>query len=313
VTAPEAVFAAMQERGQSLVHRMGVKYSIDRHSPFTSPEDFEQEVWTRLWEWLDDPAHVEQAIALLEDTTETQRWITQFSRGRCCDLIDVALAGTRDQRLTVTASIPLSDQPGSGYDNTGITLLEYLSHRHGLTCSDPGSDSEALESLRAEVGRDFDAQQILTAILEQPPALRESFCESRLRLCRGLATLTEGNGPTSLSTIRLSTLEGYNIEDQEVTFDGRLPGHGRLATDQGEAVVSTPEAGQTVIRWTGTKLTVHLDRNSHEGEFIREVIRPSPRIFDLQAMRDYLGISGLRIREAWLRLQPILRAKLGAA
>ena len=101
VAAPEAVFEMFRERGTEQVHRMGVKYSKDANSPYTSIEDFEQEVWTRMWEWLADPSHVEQAISLLEDDSETRRFLTQFARARICDLIDVALANwVRKQRQT---------------------------------------------------------------------------------------------------------------------------------------------------------------------------------------------------------------------
>ena len=150
-------------------------------------------------------------------------------------------------------------------------------------------------------------------ILAPPQQIRDSFCESRLRLCRGLVTLEEADTPLGTSRLSLITLEGYDVGDAVVTWTGPLGSTRTFTTSQGEAVLNYPEPGNAVIRWTETKLVVKLNVASHEGEFLREVIRPSPKVFDYQVMRDYLGISGLRIRDAWLRLHPILRAKLGAA
>lgn len=313
VAAPEAVFALMHEIGSPIVEKMSAKYSSNGNSPFTSREDFEQDVWSRLWEWLTDPSHVETAVGLLEDTTETKRWLTQFCRGRCCDLVDVIMAGTRDQRKTLTASQTREEVVGYTESNSRETLLEWVAAHESTDLNQPGSEYEALEAIRADIGRDTDALRIFDILLDPPALLRESFVESRLRAVRGMATLTEADTRHGVSTVLLSVLEGYAIEDQEVTWTGRLPSFGRLDTDQGECVVTSPEKGLAVLRWTETKLTVRLDRATHEGEFLREVIRPSPRAFDLAALRDCLGISGLRIRKAWLRLNPILRSKLGAA
>ena len=156
VAAPEAVFAAFQERGGQQVHRMGVKYSKDANSPYTSTEDFEQEVWTRMWEWLADPSHVEQAIGLLEDDSETRRFLTQFARARICDLIDVALAGPRDQRLTITASMSMADGYGEGERHSACTLLEYLAHGDGTEQDNHVDDAEAMDDIRAAIGPDSD-------------------------------------------------------------------------------------------------------------------------------------------------------------
>jgi hypothetical protein len=314
VAAPEAVWEAFRDLGESLVHRMAVKYSKDRNSPYTSPEDFEQEIWSRFWEWTQDDDHVEQAITLLEDNALACRFLAQFARARICDLIDLALAGPRDQRKTISASAKVGN--GVKDRHSVPSLLEHLAHANGYQNPDPCLYVEALDTVRLACRADGDALLLLDTILEQPQPLRESFCESRLRLCRGMAIFTEADSTDSDSVLLLSILEGYHLEDAEITWAGplaipnwkcrSLP----LTTSQGPALVSRPDPDTAVMRWQETKLTVRLDVTSHEGEFLREVVRPSPKVFDLQAMKDYLGISGLRIRDAWVRLQGVLKAKL---
>ena len=141
------------------------------------------------------------------------------------------------------------------------TLLEFLAHGDGTEQDNHVDDAEAMDDIRAAIGPDSDAQLILDTILAPPEQIRDSFCESRLRLCRGLVTLEEANTPLGTSRLALTTLEGYDVGDAEVTWTGLLGSFRTFVTSQGEAVLTFP-----LIPWPQRRHSARLRRQSRPHE-----------------------------------------------
>lgn len=301
----EDVFTRLQELTGQRIRRSSEKYALACPGPLSDPDDFEQNVYLRLYEWLDDPVHLDQADALLDDSIEAIKFMQQFARARICDHIDVNCATTRDQRQTLHSS-QFVDGPSNKTDDPGSTLMELLIHPHDAKPA-PFDQPQSLLIEDIKIGLPWLAARLLDALIDPPQQVREAFIESRIRVSKGMATMAEPLGEHGDCVLHLTSREGYLVEDTTISWPGPLR-RGAISTTAGPARVTQRQDTspyRITIRFD-SKLTVHLDRQTLEGEFIRESVRPSPSPFDIGVMADYLGTKMLTLRLAWNELRAAL-------
>jgi hypothetical protein len=302
----ESVFTRLKKLTGHRIRRSSEKYALACPGPLSDPDDFEQNVYLRLYEWLDDPVHLDQAEGLLEDSTEALKFMQQFARARICDHIDVNCATTRDQRQTLHSS-QFIDGPSNKTDDPGATLMELLLHPHDRSRPEPFSQPQSLLLEDLKTGLPRLAAKLLDALVDPPQQVREAFVESRIRVSKGMATLAEPLGEHGECVLRLTSREDYLVEDTTISWPGPVE-RGEISTTAGPARITQREdmwPPRVTIRFA-SKLTVYLDRHSLEGEFIRESVRPSPSPFDIGVMADYLGTKMLTLRLAWNELRAAL-------
>ncbi len=287
----EHAFARIRRTTQQTVKRAAEKYARTCRSPHSDPEEFEQHVWFRLWEWLTEAADPDTVEALTGDPAQARKFMTTFSRARLCDQIDVILAGSRDQRQTVNASLPANEDGG--------TIIDL----HGAATQPVEDDLVLAEALDATLT--YDTRSLLSALTDPPAQVREAFSESRLKPRRGTALLADAATEHGTSTLSLTCLEGsHGADDRVITWTGPI-GTGPLDTDLGPATAKRT-ARDWLISWEPGHV-VRLDRLTLEGEFLLRVIRPSPRAFNLDVMADHLGFSKIRTIRAWAALRTSLK------
>lgn len=303
----EAVFTRLKKLTGRRIRRSSEKYAQACPGPLSDPDDFEQNVYLRLYEWLDDPVHLDQADALLDDSTEALKFMQQFARARICDHIDVNCATTRDQRQTLHASQYID--PSTTSPGVGSSLMELLLHPPGAKPA-PFNQPQSILLDDIKTGLPWLAAKLLDALIDPPDQVREAFVESRIRVSKGMATLTEPPGSHGECVLHLTSREGYLVEDTTISWPGPLR-RGQISTTAGPARLTLSnghhpgERKRITIRFD-SKLTVYLDRISLEGEFVRESVRPSPSPFDIGVMADYLGTKMLTLRLAWNELRAAL-------
>ncbi len=305
------VFQRLRRLTGPRIRRSSEKYANTCPGPLSDPDDFEQNVYLKLYEWLDDPVHLEQAEGLLEDVAEAAKFMQQFTRARICDHIDINCAGPRDQRLTLHASQQVyrrsSGEKGDMHETPFLELLVHPPDARQQTSTEPVS----LRIAEIKKGLPRLAVRLLDVLIDPPAQVREAFAESRLRISKGMATLAEPLCPHDDCVLRLDSREGYQSCNTTISWPGPLR-RGEINTTAGPARLTLSngkrpgERKRITIRF-GTKLTVYLDRQSLEGEFIWESVRPSPSPFDIGVVADYLGSKMKTLRDAWI----VLRAALG--
>ncbi len=281
-TAPskEVVFEQLRDLTGGRIRRSAEKYALNCPGPLSDPDDFEQNVYLKLYEWLDDPVHLDQAEGLLEDSAEALRFMQQFTRARICDQIDMICSVRSDQRLTFHA-IKKADRPVPFSEPLSIRIDEIKRNLHWLSAA------------------------LLDALIDPPAQVREAFLESRTKVSKGIATLAEPMSPHEDCILRLTRRE--HVENTVISWSGPIR-RGRLDTSVGPARLSVE--GSDIVIWFESKLFVRLDRHSLEGEFVQESIRPSRCPFDLGVMADYLGSKQIRLRFAWDKLRDALGVEI---
>lgn len=303
VPTAESLLATIFSVTHKNVRKMSFKYAARCPSPTADAEDFTQNVYVRLLEWLGDARHREQAEGLLENPIEVIRFMQSFSRSRICDQIDVFFAGNRDQRLTLHASHQGEDG-SSGHQFGSTPLMDLLTPETG--CVVEPDHGEALERVRRHVPA--LSKRLLDALVDPPDDVREAFLESRVRISRGVATLEEPGTEHGECALELVGNEGYMNEDSTIYWPGPLR-RGNLDTTAGPARLTLGNAS-IVIRFE-SRLTVRVNWHTMEGFFVRESIRPSPAAFDIGVMADYLGVKLKPVRDAWIELKDALRGFAG--
>ena len=303
-TAAEFILSEVYALTHARVRRTAFKYAKTHPGPMSDPDDYTQNVFMRLLEWLGDPRHLEQAEDLIDHPSDCIRFMHSFARARICDHIDVNLARPRDQRLTIHASECRHHVVRGGIgDDSGPSLMDMLSHLPGNVDGTDGGENMVLAEIKKNVSP--LAARLLDALVDPPKMVRAAFWESRIRISQGLAVLSQPDNRHDPYLLELSVREGYNLEDQTVSWHGTTFRNRALDTSLGPAVLSYPRRGLIMIRFE-SNLTVRLDRQSLEGEFLRESIRPSPRPFDVKIMADHLGSPMMRVRDAWVLLREAL-------
>lgn len=310
ITSREAVFASCRDIAEDIIGWVTRRYGAACATAAADEHDLESDIWFRLWSWLQDDRHLEQMEALLEDESQARAFLTQFAKARACDHINVYLAGNRDSRLTLHASYQEGGSPSGRMNGSHADIhLDRLAHTAGFSV--PPEDGSLIEEIRAALTA--DAETLFDFLLKTPEELRKRWCDARMIVKRGVATLTEAEAPHEPSTVHLDVLEGSRVAEYHISWDGPLPRRGGIIdTDHGPARFSFHNRrAECVIRWPEQRIVVRLELPSNEGEFSREIVRPSPAVFDIKAAADMLGLSNQRVRFAWRSLQGVLKDAIG--
>jgi hypothetical protein len=286
----EADYEAIRGHSKRIVRQQARKYARSNKTPFTSSDDLEQEVWVRLWEWIQvaDAATIE---ALRLNAEEAQKFLNTFSRCRICDYLDLLYCGKRDQNLTVHASRSHSIGQHGGV-GSGLSLLEYLDTRASTA---PSEVIEILDCIRG--GLSSAAVTLLELLVDPPASIHEAFLVGRTRQLTG--TVTRKGSSVEL------TRENDYIDLPEISWDGPLR-EGSLRTNFGEADVHIAGPWTTIAFQCG--LVIELEGDT--GKFSMESVRPSQAWMDEYVIQDYLGWGISKTRHARAELQEALTAIL---
>lgn len=304
VVDPLKAFEVFQELGAQTTRNYANRYNAAHPGTVADEEDFESHVWTHLWEWLQNPDNLAQADCLLNDREHARRWINQYARARMCDLIDVVLAGTRDQRLTFHASRSANDDDSYLSDMTFFDLATYES---GHCSQDSGYRALVIEEIFDELQNMPDASKLFEALLQQPKCLREAFYEKRMHTCRGEVELLDNVDVV----LHLKPTAGYAKEETWITLADRLPTRdAHLETDRGPVRVRVMN-NRWDLNWAETHLEATLSQRTQTGKFNWRLIRPSPRIFDEKPMATFLNMSRFALRNAWPQLRSAVAKVMG--
>lgn len=310
--------------------RQAEKYARQCPSPNTGPEDLAQVVWMKLLEWLQDPAHQDQAEGLLEAPDQAVRFMQTFAKCRICDQLDYWFGGLRDARKTLHASqcpsSPQADNSPSDAPNIENIASPAQSGNRLRERTTRGSEGSCIADIQA-ICQTRLAGQILEILAAPPLALRETFWESRLKLSTGQCRLFWPG--TRANAGERSRIDLY-AEDGERTWrriylDGSPNKgtymHKQFSTDAGTAHASwcAPEdysgswaARNMGISWSwGLRVNLAISgrlvgRKSVRGMYTCESVSASSSALNEKIMADHLGVSRLAVREAWRDLRAAL-------
>lgn len=265
----------------SPAHKSIRKYAGYVQSGVGDGEDIAQVIGLKLWEWLLTPEGLEEARGLIaEGPQAVARYLTTLRRARAYDWLSWLTAEIRDARVTLSYDYDYQGKHG----DTNI-LLDVASETSG----EDAAPFVLLDNVRGGLG--WDESRLLGILLSPPAELDKAFRKRNLETQRGSACVEDGylvlrRGDDSPKSFRLP------------------PGWTK------RAVLSTEICDVVLRRFESEyvflfpfNLTVRLNRKTLRGTFHLKAIKPTVMPWDPDAVQEYLGWSGLRLRTTWTSLR----------
>lgn len=310
----------------------GVLRSGGRRHGAADADDFMQNTWLRLVEWLQDPEHRSTADALLKaGGTDAIKFMQAFSSRRICDFLDYQNAFCRDRRNTIYTEDLVQGMHGWPTRDRDQGDLPHPADLHLLKtrpCHGPEGDRAAFDELREQVRKQASFRTLrLFDLLANPPeekrkeifALKHAEYTGVCRLHLPPKAVPKRPGGRAEYQARLC-LDGHPTVrmvrslriDWHPSFPENLPVAGQIESTHGPAECAWENTGtpRLKLKWP-TNLYVEINdlkgRKCY-GTYRQVAVTPS-EVINFDAAARLCGCPASAARRSWRTLRKLLGAR----